>query len=160
MLNSERRRKLIFLLFFPILGLVATAQTQEHGHYVGTVKAEWESDGRHMKLLEDFEYVGPDGTIWIAPKDWVVDGASIPQIFWSLMGGPFEGKYRDASVIHDVACDKKERPWEAVHLAFYEGMLASGVTDVRAKVMYAAVYHFGPRWPRTVKLSPIITKGN
>jgi hypothetical protein len=29
---------------------------------------------------------------------------------------------------------------------FYTGMLASGVEPMNAKIMYAAVYHFGPRW--------------
>jgi hypothetical protein len=35
-------------------------------------------------------------------------------------------------------------------------MLASGVSMTRAKVMYAAVYHFGPRWPevRLIKNIP------
>jgi hypothetical protein len=32
-------------------------------------------------------------------------------------------------------------------------MMASGVEAWRAKVMYAAVFHFGPRWPRTVTVS-------
>jgi hypothetical protein len=49
-------------------------------------------------------------------------------------------------VIHDVACVEKKRPWNMVHENFYYGMLASGVEPPRAKVMYAAVYHFGPRW--------------
>jgi len=72
--------------------------------------------------------------------------ASIPRLAWTIIGGPFEGLYRDASVIHDVACVEKSRPWLQVHRTFYLAMLASGVTTVKAKVMYAAVYHFGPRW--------------
>jgi hypothetical protein len=75
-----------------------------------------------------------------------VDGASIPKFAWSIIGGPFEGKYRDASVIHDVACVARSAPWEYVHLVFYYAMLASGVDKTTAKIMYAAVYHFGPRW--------------
>jgi len=31
---------------------------------------------------------------------------------------------------------------------FHRGMLASGVDARIALIMYAAVYHFGPRWPR------------
>jgi len=103
-----------------------------------------------MRLLQQFEYIDPKDVDWIAPTGWVVDGASIPQFAWSLIGGPFEGKYRDASVLHDVACDQKRRPWEDVHEMFYWGMRASGVERWRAKIMYAAVYNFGPRWPRVV----------
>ena len=30
---------------------------------------------------------------------------------------------------------------------FYDGMRCSGVSEVKAKIMYYAVYRFGPRWP-------------
>jgi Protein of unknown function (DUF1353) len=66
---------------------------------------------------------------------------------WSVIGGPFEGLYRNASVIHDVACAEQKRAWYMVHRAFYH-MMASGLGPVQAKIMYAAVYHFGPRWSR------------
>jgi hypothetical protein len=125
--------------------------TNPPGRYEGTVQAEWLVDGRKMRLLADFGYWDPNEVKWTALTGSVVDGASIPQFAWSLIGGPFEGKYRDASVIHDVACDEKSRPWDAVHLVFYEAMLTSGVKTVLAKIMYAAVYHFGPRWPTIVQ---------
>ena len=51
-----------------------------------------------------------------------------------------------ASVIHDVACDEKKRPWKEVHKVFHYAMLASGVSPDRANLMYNAVYDFGPRW--------------
>ena len=64
-------------------------------------------------------------------------------------GGTLVREYRDASVIHDYFCDKRRqprRPWQQVHRVFYEAMRLSGVSVVKAKVMYAAVYRFGPRW--------------
>lgn len=100
----------------------------------------------------DFVYRDPKGLEWRAPEGWVVDGASIPPLAWPFIGGPFEGKYRNASVIHDVGCDQKIRDWEAVHEVFYWAMLASGVETWRAKIMYGAVYHFGPRWSRNIVL--------
>jgi hypothetical protein len=108
-----------------------------------------------MRLLAPFAYIDPSGLEWFAAAGWIVDGASIPQFAWSLIGGPFEGRYRNASVIHDVACDQQLRPWEAVHEMFYWAMRASGVEPVRAKILYAVVYHFGPRWPRRVELDDI-----
>ena len=114
--------------------------------FSGSVKAEFLEDGRRMRLLEKFIYVDPFCKSWSAPIGAVVDGASIPRIAWSVIGGPFEGKYRDASVIHDVACIEKKSTWQDVHLVFYYAMLARNVESWRAKVMYAAVYHFGPRW--------------
>jgi len=121
-------------------------EQEEYGRYIGTVKAEWLGDGRTMRLLETFTYIDPKGLAWIAPAGSEVDGASIPRVAWSVIGGPFEGKYRNASVIHDVACVQKIRPWESVHETFYFAMLASKVDPVKAKIMYAAVYNFGPRW--------------
>ena len=116
------------------------------GRYEGPVKAEFLDDGRKMRLLAAFIYIDPEEVKWEAPAGSVIDGASIPRIAWSIIGGPFEGKYRDASVIHDVACDQKVRSWESVHKAFYNSMRTSGVGIIKAKVMYGAVYHFGPRW--------------
>jgi hypothetical protein len=122
--------------------------------FSGTVKAEWLTDGRNMKLLEELTYVEPYCRAWVAPAGAVVDGASIPRFAWSVIGGPFEGRYRDASVIHDVACEEQSAPWEYVHLTFYYAMLARGVDTKTAKIMYAAVYHFGPRWDPLTRPSP------
>ena len=60
-----------------------------------------------MRLLRDFQYIDPSGTTWTAPANSTIDGASIPQIFWSIIGGPFEGEYRDASIVHDTECESK-----------------------------------------------------
>lgn len=125
----------------------AYASAQSFGSFIGDVVTKWNGDGRTMTLVEPFAYLDPSGVRWDAPKGATVDGASIPQFAWSIIGGPFEGKYRASSVIHDVACVDKKRPWESVHQTFYTGMLTSGVSATKAKVMYAAVYHFGPRWP-------------
>jgi hypothetical protein len=82
----------------------------------------------------------------MVPAKAVVDGASIPKLFWSILGGPYEGKYRNASVIHDWFCDRRTMPWSMVHRVFYEAMLDSGVEPLTAKMMYLAVYYAGPRW--------------
>jgi len=121
-------------------------EAQSYGSFIGDVIAKWNADGRTMTLTAPFAYKDPTGYMWEAPTGSMVDGASIPKVAWSVIGGPFEGKYRDSSVIHDVGCKTKKQPWELVHKAFYTGMLASGVDATKAKTMYAAVYHFGPRW--------------
>lgn len=107
---------------------------------------EWLDDGRHMRLKKPFSYVEDAGRVWSVPAEAVVDGASIPRVFWSLIGGPFEGLYRNASVVHDYYCDTGTRPWRDTHRVFYEAMRCSGVGSIRAKTMYYAVYRFGPRW--------------
>jgi Protein of unknown function (DUF1353) len=99
-----------------------------------------------MTLLDDFGYVDNSGYVWTAEKGQPIDGASIPPVFWSFIGGPFEGKYRNASVIHDFECKVQKRPWRSVHRMFYTASRCGGVEEKKAKVMYATVYHFGPRW--------------
>lgn len=142
-----------FIVFAAIMVATSAGAQNPDGSYSGPVEAKWDSNGRTMTLLDNLSYTDPTGHVWTAPKGSVVDGASIPQFAWSIIGGPFEGKYRDSSVIHDVGCVKKWAPWETVHEVFYWGMLTSGVEEWRAKVMYAAVYHFGPRWPQVVAVA-------
>jgi hypothetical protein len=123
---------------------------EDFGKFVGRVVAQWDDSGREMVLTEPFGYLDPEGNKWDAPAGSKIDGASIPKFAWSFIGGPFEGKYRNASVIHDVACDQKQRPWDKVHETFYYAMRASGVDDNVASTMYGAVYFFGPRWEETI----------
>lgn len=103
-------------------------------------------DGRKAKLLADLRYVDPRMKIWLAEAGKEVDGASIPWPLWDFIGTPFTGKYRDASVLHDVECEAKREPWEAVHAMFFQAMRCYGVGAIKAKIMYAAVYYCGPRW--------------
>src|SRR4051812_20668644 len=80
------------------------------GYYSGTIDTRWDQDGRTMPLLTDLRNRDQRGVVWTAPAGSVIDGASIPRALWSFMGGPFEGKYRNASVLHDVAYDQKNKP--------------------------------------------------
>lgn len=103
-------------------------------------------EGRTVKILKPLTYVAEIGERWHVEPGVIVDGASIPRAFWSLIGGPFEGKYRNASIIHDRFCDLRNRSWDATHRMFHDAMRCSGVGILKAKVMFYAVYRFGPRW--------------
>lgn len=114
--------------------------------YEGNPSVRFLNDGRNVELLQPLAFIDPAETRWAVPAGAVVDGASIPRFLWPVVGGPFEGNYRDASIIHDWFCDKRTRTWQATHRVFFEAMLASAVSFVKAKIMYAAVYWGGPRW--------------
>ncbi len=116
------------------------------GAFEGRVLAAWHDDGRTMTLLDPFAYLDPAGAKWLAPQASEVNGASIPRAFWSVIGGPFAGRFRNASVVHDVACVERTAEWRDVHWMFYEACRCGGVGVAKAKVMYYAVFHFGPRW--------------
>ena len=105
----------------------------------------------NMTLLSEVRYTDPDGVVWVAPAGSKVDGASIPRAFWSIIGGPFEGRYRAASVLHDVAYDQQTRPWQQVDRMFYNALRCSGVGVVEAKTMYYALYRHGHHWKHPVR---------
>jgi hypothetical protein len=118
-------------------------------HFVGSVRTEWlkhESEDRRMRLLEDFAFVDSLGFEWKAPAGDVVDGASVPSFLWSVVGSPFTGDYRRASVLHDVACQRKSRSSRDVHRMFYEAMVIDGVDKDTALKFYTSVRLFGPQW--------------
>ena len=124
----------------------STPVPTEHGRFLSTPKLDALDDGETFKLLEDFVYVDPNGAAWLAPKGRKVDGASIPRMFWTPVGSPMKGKYRNASVVHDIECDDRKVSSEKVHLMFFHACLAGGVPEREAKKLYWAVARFGPKW--------------
>ena len=99
-----------------------------------------------MTLNERVVFVDNRHNRWIAEAGRKIDGASIPRFFWRFIGGPFSGKYRRASVVHDVYCEDRTQPSRDVHAMFYNAMRADGVSSVKAWLMWAAVRLFGPRF--------------
>jgi hypothetical protein len=133
-----------------LLLAAAPSFAQEHfGDFLDQLKGVFLPEAKprpRFKLDTDFRFKDPNGLLWFAPAGTEVDGASIPQFFWSIIGGPFEGPYISASVIHDHYCRTKERTAHDTHRNFYYGMRAANVEDWRAKLMHWAVATFGPSW--------------
>lgn len=126
--------------------------------YVGTLVLTPDANGRSMTLQAPYAFRDRACHLWRVPKGAAVDGASIPRWLWSVVGGPWDGAYRNASVIHDWHCVERTRPWRAVHRVFFDGMIASGVGSKKAKMMYLAVYYGGPRWDAlTVRNSRLLS---
>jgi Protein of unknown function (DUF1353) len=121
------------------------------GYYDGDPVTKWNPDGRTMTVVSELRYTDPNGVVWDAPAGSIVDGASIPRYLWSILGGPFEGQYRNASVLHDVAYGEKKRPWRDCDRMFYYAMRCSGVNAIEAKTMFYAVYRFAHHWKFTIK---------
>lgn len=151
MLQSEVRKQLAAggVASALVLASLVQALAQTAGRYEGAPpKVAMGDDGRNMTLLEPFAFVDNQNIRWEAPSGTVTDGASIPQFLWTVVGGPFEGKFRWAAIIHDRYCEIRTRPAEDTHKAFYDAMLTAGVDSRRAWLMYRAVASFGPSWPR------------
>jgi Protein of unknown function (DUF1353) len=117
-----------------------------HGEFSGEPEAVWlTEDGtedRQMKILQDFHFVDLSSKKWRAPAGSVVDGASIPRALWTIVGSPYTGDYRRASVVHDVACDeaggdKKKR--RAADRMFFHACRAGGCSIWQAILLYLGV---------------------
>ena len=115
---------------------------------------------RGMQLLQSFTFTDPRGQVWDAPADCVVDGASIPRALWTLVGSPYTGDYRRASIVHDVACvragtDKQKRR-EADRM-FYHACRCGGCSVAESVVLYVgvrigAIWSSVPQWAAARRL--------
>lgn len=117
-----------------------------HGTFSGEPETRWltetDEEDRRMKLLAPFSFLDPDGKEWIAPVDYCVNGASIPRAVWTLVGSPYTGDYRRASVVHDKACDDAVGNSEARREAdrmFYHAYRAGGCSITQAILLYIGV---------------------
>lgn len=119
------------------------------GQFVGEVEVRWLSTpgpDRVMELMSDFAYVDPAGKRWDVPAGAKIDGASIPQVFWTAFGPPFVGDYRRASVVHDHYCVVRTETDTDTHRMFRDACRTGGVAHLKASAMYAAVNLGGPHW--------------
>lgn len=114
--------------------------------YLDTLVLKDVGDGRQFEVVGNYRYVDSRGVEWKVPGGVKVNGASIPRYLWSIVGGPWEGNYRNASVIHDYFYDQHEYASDEIHWVFYDAMRKSDVGIVKAKLMYWAVLRFNPRW--------------
>lgn len=108
-------------------------------------------DGLRVRVEEELTYTDPMGRVWTVPAGYISDGASIPKSLWSVVGGPFEGRYRVAALFHDIECEKGhwgicQVPSAEIHRMFYNAMRCSGVPDDQARLLWTAVDKFGPKW--------------
>ena len=139
----------VLLLLLSLSQPPAVAQ----GTFTGRVAVEWltgQIPERDMRLMEAFTFTDPKGKKWHVPAGTVINGASIPQAFWSLVGSPYTGNYRRASVVHDHFCDTKTERWQDVHRMFYFAMVAGGVSELESEGVVGFAYAGGPRWTTIV----------
>ena len=129
--------------------LCAVALAAQPGRFVGRVVVELLDDVEYdhkLRLLEDFGYEDPGGKLWLARKDGILDGTSIPHELRTLSGLPFVGDYRKATIVHDYFCRTRAEPWKQAHRMLYSASLTEGLTLPEAKLLYLAVYAGSWRW--------------
>lgn len=124
--------------------------------FSGRFHFAWESSPnythRNMRLLRSVSFKSKTGKIWRVPRGAVINGASIPRVFWTPVGSPYVGRYRRASVIHDYYCAIGTEPQRDVHRIFWEAMLFDKLNPSKARVMYLAV-KVANSCPQAIKLT-------
>lgn len=113
--------------------------------FIGTPLTLWEGD-RNMKLMEDFGFTDSSGKTWLAPKGSFLNGATIPKPLWSIVGCPYVGPYRYASIVHDYFVGEGTNPEpisyeerRAADRMFYEACIYGGCTKRFAGILYIGV---------------------
>jgi hypothetical protein len=130
-----------------------------HGWFSDTEpNVEMMNDDRCVRVFESFVQIDPDGRISLVPAGQVCDGASIPRLLWSLIGGPYEGKHRVPALSHDalyrtheVVMMHQDLPMpvsinrRTADRMFLEGMRARGMAEWRCQIRYWGVRLGGRR---------------
>ncbi len=119
----------------------------------------------------DLNFIDAKAQKWVAPRNTLTDGASIPRMFIKVIGDPRSREFLNAATVHDAYCGRGNEsgqyyhvaPWQSVHRMFYDGLRVGGTPATKAKLMYAAVYLGGPRWAElrksTGKTAPTTSAG-
>src|SRR5688572_16747758 len=81
-----------------IIFVTHAASADKLGQFNGDLILKPLADGRTMELVQPFAYIDSRGVAWPVPAGTKIDGASIPTVFWSILGAPYTGKYREASI--------------------------------------------------------------
>jgi hypothetical protein len=98
-------------------------------------------DYKMFEVQVDFKYyIGSKDSDEVVEikKGTKTDGASIPKIFWSLIGGPL-GPYAPAAVVHDVLYVRGTYKRRKADKTFLEAMAVLKVRWWRRRVMHLGV---------------------
>ena len=110
--------------------------------FVGDLDLRYQKKTGKWMLCCPFSYVAKDREVIVVPTGFITDGASIPKVFWSMIGGPLSGRYICSAVIHDFLCFKAHQNQysrKRADIIFEQAMREEGATFIKRKVMYLGV---------------------
>ena len=95
--------------------------------------------GRDMfGVTEDYSVVSLAEKITV-PEFFITDGASIPMFAWQIMYTPFHPDVMAAAVVHDWLYTNHQCSRKMADLIFKDILIANGVDESKADLMYKAV---------------------
>lgn len=99
-----------------------------------------QAGGGRWQLEEPLVYSADDDKIYIVPKGFRTDLASIPKLLWAIWP-PF-GRYTSAAVLHDYLCENAEVSRYKGDCLFLEAMGWSNVPKFKRWTIFFAVRVF------------------
>ena len=120
----------------------------EQGGFEGRVVVEWLDDAfvPSVRTVEDFGFRQTKGKFWKVARGQVFNGKGMPPLFSDMVGSPYEGSFRKASMVYESATQRMTEKWDEAQRMFFEASVAEGVAPQDAKVMYLLLALQGSRW--------------
>jgi len=127
---------------------VTAANGAGQGGFEGRVVVEWLDDAfvPSVRTLEDYGFRQAKGKFWQVARGQVFDGRGMPPLFYDLVGQPYGGNFRKASIVYESATQRMTEKWDEAQRMFFEAAVAEGVAVPEAKVMYLLLALQGSRW--------------
>lgn len=91
------------------------------------------------KVWQEFSYYTIKGGCIVVPKGFITDGASIPRLFWVIIGSPFTGRYSRAALVHDYLYHTQQYTRSRSDRIFLEAMKTLKVFWLKRRAMWMAV---------------------
>jgi hypothetical protein len=109
--------------------------------FTGDVVLEEMKNG-FWQLQDYFSYENNYIKVTANPK-FLTDGASIPKVFWSVVGNPLENDLLKPAVIHDCLYTIMKLPRAECDKLLKEMLLFNGASKAKAYSIYVVVRIFG-----------------
>ena len=108
--------------------------------FLNKLHAEFVPGQDNIKLVGPLDYFdNRSDQLFVIPKGFTCDGASIPKFLWSVLGHPFRSDVRCAAILHDFLYRNAVVKRKVADQMFYDAMIESGCEIAKAQTLHAGV---------------------
>lgn len=106
--------------------------------FIGGAEYKAANSCRHIELTKNFNFFIDLKSYWL-PSGYQCDGASIPRIFWSIIGSPFDPEKVPAAFCHDAIYLTHAVSRPVADEVLFQLLLQGGCRLRTARTMWTAV---------------------
>jgi len=100
-------------------------------------------DKKYYILKSTLSFKSKTGIIITIKPGFITDGASIPKMFWGIIGCPLNAQYIGSAIIHDGLYKSHALTKKESDLMFKEMLEHNQVHKIKINAMYYALKFFG-----------------